>query len=118
MNIIIAGCRDFTDYEFLKFSCEQVITSLNPQDKVAIVSGCARGADQLGERFAKEKGFEILKYPANWHEHGKAAGPMRNSEMANAGHVLIAFPIGESKGTRDMISKARAKNLRVFVFET
>ena len=122
LRIIIAGSRDFNDYELLKKSAIEIITkkTILP-DLTRIVSGCARGADTLGERFAKEFGLEVKKFPADWNGLGKRAGYVRNAEMAkfaveddNDG-MLIAFWDGQSRGTKHMIDLATRYGLEVHV---
>ena len=122
LRIIIAGSRDFNDYELLKKSAIEIITkkTILP-DLTRIVSGCARGADTLGERFAKEFGLEVKKFPADWNGLGKRAGYVRNAEMAkfaveddNDG-MLIAFWDGKSRGTKHMIDLAKRYGLEVHV---
>jgi len=67
----------------------------------------------LGEHYAKEKGYKITQFPANWKRYGKAAGPKRNQEMANYADVLIAFWDGKSRGTKHMIELAKNRNLKI-----
>lgn len=110
MKIIIAGSRDFNDYETLKKVCDFM---LSRQDEVEIVSGTARGADQLGERYAREKGYLIKQFPADWTKDGKRAGYIRNKEMAEYADALIAFWDGKSKGTEHMINLAKKRGLKV-----
>ena len=86
--------------------------------RVIIVSGHARGADSLGERFANELGFPFELHPAKWRLLGKAAGMVRNAEMAKCSDALIAFWDGESRGTRHMINFARKRGLDISVFNT
>lgn len=111
-KIIIAGGRDFSDYTLLKRKCDELILSAH---EVEIVSGAARGADILGERYANENGIAIKRFPANWNLHGKAAGHIRNQEMAEYADCLIAFWDGKSKGTSSMIKYAKDKNLDVHI---
>lgn len=111
MKIIIAGSRDFNDYETLKKVCDFM---LSRQDEVEIVSGTARGADLLGERYAKEKGYPIKQFPADWSK-GKGAGYIRNEDMAKYSDALIAFWDGKSKGTEHMINLAKKHGLKVKV---
>lgn len=54
MRVIIAGGRDFNDYELLK---TEVNSLIREESHVIIVSGQARGADRLGERYAEEQGL-------------------------------------------------------------
>jgi hypothetical protein len=80
-----------------------------------VLSGGARGADYLGELWAKENGVPLEIYPAHWAMHGKAAGPIRNREMARHAEALIALWDGKSRGTKDMIDVAEAACLRIYV---
>jgi len=109
MKVIVAGSRDFNDYETLKTVCDFM---LSRQDEVEIVSGTARGADLLGERYAKEKGYSIKQFTPDWSK-GKSAGYIRNEEMAKYGDALIAFWDGKSKGTEHMINLAKKHGLKV-----
>jgi len=135
LRIIIAGGRDFNDYELLRKSVLNILAKLSskqvngvtkvtlPKKSVEIVSGAAKGADTLGEQFANEFGLAIKRFPANWNKHGNAAGPIRNKQMAeyavckdNPGTgMLIAFWDGRSRGTKSMIELAERYGLIVHV---
>jgi hypothetical protein len=110
MKIIIAGSRNFNDYNLLKSSCDNLLTQFT---NIEIVSGTARGADKLGERYAREKGYDIKEFPANWDKFGKRAGYIRNDEMAQYADWLIAFWDGTSKGTKHMIDLANKRGIKV-----
>ena len=102
MKVIVAGCRDFKDYDLLK---EKLNHYRNYTGKMyELVSGGAQGADFLGEKYALENGIPIKHFPADWDKHGRAAGPIRNQQMADYADVLIAVWDGQSKGTKNMIS--------------
>ena len=122
LRIIIAGSRDFNDYELLKKSVIEIITKKTMlPDLTRIISGGARGADTLGERFANEMGLEISRFIPDWDGLGKRAGYVRNAEMAkfavedNNDGMLIAFWDGQSKGTKRMIDLAKRYGLEVHV---
>ncbi len=100
MKTIIAGCRGFNDYNLLK---EKVDYYRKDHVISEVVSGTARGADYLGEEYANENGIPIKSFPADWDNYGKAAGPIRNRQMAEYADVLIAVWDGKSKGTNNMI---------------
>jgi len=135
MKIIIAGSRTFTDYEKLKFECEQIlIFHQTTSQELEIITGGARGADSLGARFAYEKGWRLKTMPADWNKYGKSAGYRRNEDMAKyalewkqnleKGEVirtsqpmLIAFWDGESKGTKHMIDIANKHNLKIHIIK-
>jgi hypothetical protein len=110
MKIIIAGSRNFNDYNLLKSSCDNLLTQFT---NIEIVSGTAQGADKLGERYAGEKGYVIKQFPANWDKFGKSAGYIRNDEMAKYSDMLIAFWDGTSKGTKHMIDLANKRGIKV-----
>ena len=122
LRIIIAGSRDFNDYELLKKSAIEIITKKTMlPDLTRIISGGARGADTLGERFANEMGLEITRFIPDWDDMGKRAGYVRNAEMAkfavedNNDGMLIAFWDGQSRGTKHMIDLAKRYGLEVHV---
>ncbi|MBQ7606414.1 MAG: DUF2493 domain-containing protein [Desulfovibrionaceae bacterium] len=104
LNICIAGSHSFENYVILSNIVNEIASGL---DKFALtfISGNARGADSLDERYAKEHGFDLEIYPANWKKYGKEAGFIRNNKMASISDVLIAFWDGKSHGTNDMIKK-------------
>lgn len=111
-KVIVAGSRTFNDYGLLK---EKLDYYLSNYKNVEIVSGTAKGADQYGERYAKEKGFSIKKFPAQWDKYGKKAGYLRNKQMAEYADALVAFWDGKSKGTKIMIDLAKQYGLQIRV---
>lgn len=113
MNVIIAGGRDFNDYELLKRKCDAILK--NVDEPITIVSGGARGADRLGQRYATENGYHLAVMNADWDKHGKRAGYIRNANMLEYADCLIAFHDGKSRGTAHMIriTEASGKPYRV-----
>ena len=111
MKTIIAGSREITDYEFV----EQCIIDAG-FDITAIVCGKARGVDSLGEQYGIANNIPIHEYPALWKEFGKAAGHIRNEEMAKVSEALIAIWDGKSNGTKNMISHAKTYKLKTRVY--
>ena len=99
MKLIIAGSRDFNDYFLM---CKSIASLGFKVDEV--VSGGARGADSLGEKWAFEHLVPVRYFPAHWVEEGRAAGINRNHKMGNYADYLIAFWDGKSPGTLDMIT--------------
>jgi hypothetical protein len=114
MKLIIAGSRDFTDYQLLIDTLrEEGFTS---NTVTTVVSGCAHGADKLGERWAVSQCIPIARFPADWDSYGKRAGFVRNGEMAEYADACIVFWNGSSKGTKHMADIAkRKKGMRVVV---
>ena len=127
VRIIIAGSRSFDDYIKLKTAMYDTICDLKKSNgeelNIKIISGTARGADKLGERYANEYGYEVVRFPANWDRLGKRAGYVRNAEMAKYAvsdgsiGVLVACWDGASKGTKHMIDLANKYGLEVLIVE-
>jgi len=86
-----------------------------PKHEIEIVCGGCSGADQMAEEYASMIGLKSKVFMADWDKHGKAAGPMRNAEMAVYSDYLIAFWDGSSRGTKNMIGLARKGGLKVYV---
>lgn len=76
-RVIIAGGREFASYSFLKRKCDPIFDDLDKYYEIIIVSGGARGADKLGEKYAKERGYKIEQFIPNW-SLGRHAGMIRN----------------------------------------
>jgi hypothetical protein len=111
MKVIIAGGRDFTNYALVEDAIK-----CSAFEITQVVSGKAKGVDTLGEVWALANSIPVEAFPADWSQHGRAAGPIRNREMAEYADALIAIWDGESKGTANMIQQARNKRLNVFIY--
>lgn len=85
-----------------------------------VIEGEARGADTLARRAAETLGIPVLRFPADWNTHGKAAGPIRNRQMLKEGQPTEVWAfhnsIETSKGTKDMVTAACAAKIRTLVF--
>lgn len=117
-RVVIAGSRNYTDKQCLFDFCKGIIDGIH--DEIEIISGHCSGADMLGEEFANTYGYNLTCFPADWKTHGRAAGPIRNRQMAEYANefgtgILIAFPLGESRGTQSMINEARKIGMGVYV---
>lgn len=110
-RVIIAGGRDFDDYEMLSETMNLLLSNIVVP--ITVVCGMAKGADLLGWRYALERGFQIDKFPAEWDKYGKRAGYIRNEQMAQNADALVAFWDGKSRGTKNMIELARKHGLAV-----
>lgn len=114
LKVIIAGGRDYDDYVYLRGQVCYYLQNYTPKD-IEIVSGGAKGADTLGERFAKEYGCGLTIFKPDWARLGKRAGIVRNEQMGDYADALIAFWDGESRGTKHMIEYARQQGMQVAV---
>jgi hypothetical protein len=107
LKVIVAGGRDFTDYDKLSAVIFDYAESVGEDVAVSIVSGMARGADKLAHTFARNEGVQVHEFPADWDTYGKRAGFVRNDQMSVFADALIAFHDGSSRGTANMIQTMR-----------
>lgn len=114
MRTIIAGSRGVTDYRVVVRAVEDAEMFLDLKI-TTVVSGTARGVDQLGERYAQQHGLPITRYPADWDGLGKRAGYVCNALMAKNADALVAVWDGRSPGTKHMIDLATSAGLLVYV---
>lgn len=118
-RIIIAGGRDYEDYENVKHNVCHMTKDIEQEEIEVVSGGCdipgkltftrddgreVYGADGLGERLAKEKGWSVKTFDPDWVKFGKAAGPIRNTEMAQYATHGLCFWDRKSKGTKSMIN--------------
>jgi hypothetical protein len=109
IKALVCGGRDFKDRPFVI----NVLTNLNPD---IVIQGGAEGADLIAKEWAMANFKPVWTFPADWDEHGKAAGPIRNQQMIDWGKpdFVIAFPGG--KGTADMVRRANTAGLDVLTY--
>ncbi len=117
MRILICGSRHFNDYQKLCNEMDEL--NLDEVQLITIISGHARGADTLGEKYAEECGWELDVYPADWKTYGKRAGPIRNSKMLKEGKpdLVVAFRGPNSRGTQNMIDQSLKAGVKIIVHE-
>lgn len=109
MKLIIAGGREyqFNDHDYAK------LNAIHEEYKVTeVVSGGATGADKCGEVWADANGIAIKRYPADWLNHGRAAGPIRNRVMAEYADAVALFQGG--RGTDSMCREAEKVGIVIF----
>lgn len=114
MKLIIAGSRNTADAvdevccAIHEFELARAVTEL--------VSGASGNVDLAGEEWARENNIPVKRFPADWDKHRKAAGPIRNREMAEYADALLAIWDGKSKGTANMILEMHRQSKPVFVW--
>ena len=115
MKLIVAGCRHYSAAAYP--AIERAISTFQEIFVVdEIVSGCATGADALGELWAEKYGFKPTPFPADWDKLGRGAGHARNAEMAKYGDAAIVLWDGETPGSKNMIEQMVRRTKIVMVF--
>ena len=107
-RVVVAGSRNFDDYKRLSDELDRYLAG---KQRVTIISGTARGADRMGERYAAEHGLKLEQFPAEWGIYHRGAGPIRNMQMVQSADAVVAFWDNKSSGTRNIIDCARTENI-------
>jgi hypothetical protein len=115
--LLIAGGRDFTNYDIAKKCLDK---ELDGSD-IIVISGTARGADSLGEKWAEENNFKVERYKPEWDTLGRKAGILRNIDMYNyirdkENKKVVVFWDGQSRGTMHMIKTAKNGDLPILIY--
>lgn len=113
MKLIIAGSRTFNlGSDFI--ASYLGATGWNGTVIDEILSGTAAGVDKTGEEFAEDCLIPLKRFPADWEKFGKAAGPIRNKQMAEEGDALLLIWDGISPGSANMKKEMLTKNKPVY----
>ena len=124
MRIIIAGSRTINKESYVETAVAQAFNKWMSENQdewqnyiaPEIVSGGAQGVDFLAELYAKKHTLKFTEFKANWKANGRAAGFLRNTQMAEYADALIAVWDGKSKGTFHMMSEMVKRNKPVFIY--
>ena len=111
-TVAVVGSRGFTDARFLGQTLEDLRLE-SPFN--TLISGGARGADRLGESWARVNDLSLVVFPAEWDRHGKRAGYIRNHWIVTAASVVVAFWDGQSPGTKHTIEIAKTMGKPVII---
>lgn len=110
----VVGSRNYRDWDDFKKRVNDWIEKKGMP--TIIVSGGARGADSMAERFADERKIAIEVLPPDYNTYGRYAPLQRNSQIARLCTHLLAFPSHKGSGTQDTIAKAKKMKKDVEVF--
>lgn len=112
MKVAIIGSRAFPE-QTGRVWMQSFLQTLAPD--TVIVSGGAKGPDSWAEALAGLMGLEVEIYHPNYALYGKGATWMRNTTIIDAADIVVAFWDGTSRGTKDGITKAKARGKPVFI---
>ncbi len=118
MKVLVCGSRNWVEESIIKYALRKLLYDNEPEE-IEVIHGDCRGADRLAGKIAKELGMRVTKFPANWKEHGRAAGPIRNQQMLDEDpDIVIGFHehVFDSKGTIDMLIKSTKKGVKIILY--
>lgn len=108
MRVLVCGSREWDDYQ----AVWRFLAFLKPFD--VVIHGAARGADMLADKVAQQRRCTVEAYPADWEQHGKRAGYLRNAEMLEKGRPDLVVGFGHGKGTDMMLKLAMQSGVRTY----
>ncbi len=112
-KIIVAGGRDIDEYKVVEDAIIEFTHNHMLEHKIEIVQGGAKGVDENARKYAIINNIQCRQFDADWNTHGKAAGPIRNKQMAEYADALILVWDGNSRGSKNMLKEAREKGIPV-----
>ena len=110
IKIGVIGSRSFNNYELAKRTLDPYLGKV-----WVIVSGGAKGADSLGEKWAIENNIKTCIYKPDWKTYGKKAGFIRNVDIIEDSDIVIAFWDALSRGTEHSINLAKEMGKKVII---
>lgn len=130
-RILVTGSREYSNRKTIgdallaawKELAALRYPTLNVPSPLIVIHGGCRGADVIAGEWAttmRNAGLPVIVeiHPADWNTYGKSAGHRRNQEMVDTKpDLVLAFPLGESPGTRSCIRMAERARLPVVIFE-
>lgn len=115
-RVLVTGGRNWNNTDTIWCALDRELEELTDEEELVVIhGGCPTGADELADQWAEDSGVAVNVFPADWDTYGKAAGPIRNQQMVDGADVCLAFPMGESRGTRDCMRRAKAAGIPVIV---
>lgn len=123
MRVLVTGSRHHTRESMRDALLEDLERIEAPEGKdLTIIHGGAPGADEIAGEVADEWGANVYRFPAEWDYcasmgQRRMAGPLRNAEMLKTmkPDFVLAYPLPDSKGTWDMVTKAQRAEVDIFV---
>lgn len=121
MRVLVTGSRNYPDPKHVHTVLNLLYIHVNPGEVFTVVHGdCPTGADKFARSWCDTRAGhpDVIeeRHPADWEKHGKKAGPLRNIYMVDLGaDMVIAFPYGESRGTRHCMQAAEAAGIPVHI---
>ena len=111
---LVCGSRDTGNPDAALHAISERLAKL-PSDTV-VVHGGANGVDMWADAIAYGFGLATRVFVADWEQHGRSAGILRNNDMLDLNpDLVIAFWNGFSRGTLHTINEARRREIPVEV---
>jgi hypothetical protein len=110
-RLLVCGGREYCDTANLVLALDK-IHAKHPE--MLLIHGAAPGADSMAVIWAADHAVSLQPFPADWKQHGRAAGPIRNQQMIDKGKpdAVVSFPGG--RGTADMMRRASSAGIMVW----
>ena len=115
-RVLVSGSRAWQNWDRIFSVLDAELE--RDADLVLVHGDCPSGADRMADAWAKTRGVPVERYPADWDQHGKAAGPIRNQQMVDTEpDLVLAFLRPESRGTRHCMGAAMKAGIPLRVYK-
>lgn len=113
-RFLVAGSRTWTDFNMIEAALLPVYQHYGP---VILIHGDCKGADTIANSFWVQWNLPSEAYPADWENHGKRAGYLRNKQMIDLQPIgMLAFIKGPSVGTRMTMKLCHDRSIPVATY--
>lgn len=126
MIILVSGDREWKDEEMIDTVVAGLVARCEAcNEPVRLIHGAARGADSMVQKWDGVQGVVVDPFPAEWSKYRvpsgrkNPAGAIRNRTMLDEKpDLVVAFhdDLSKSHGTRDCVTEAKIRGIRVWVF--
>lgn len=119
-RLLVCGSRSIRSQAVVSNGIDEALRgwSLLTPDIECLVSGGAKGVDQLAELWAGPAGVRVERFVPDWEGQGRRAGIERNLAMLDfigqsENPRVVAIWDGTSRGTKHSLDEARRRGFAV-----
>lgn len=114
IKLAVIGSRDFDDEKRMFDLLDKNIEKIS-----LVISGGAKGADEMSRRWCQKRGKPCLIYYPQWHDLGgnldRGAGMRRNRMIVKSSDFVLAFWKNQSKGTANSLKVAQELGIKYHI---
>lgn len=109
-RVVVTGGRDHPDRTYV-WAALTAAHAAHPI--VLVITGGATGVDDFAGQWARVNKIELVVHPADWKQHGRRAGPLRNQLILDTHHPDVVLAFHGGRGTTDMVRRAKRAGIPV-----
>lgn len=116
MKWLVTGGRSITDVSLIEEHLDTMFKKYGKPE--VLIHGDCSGVDKISGSWAEKNKITVKTFPAEWKRYGRAAGPIRNRQMADEcskEDLCVSVWNGSSSGTKDMLGVCEKKGMKTEV---